>query len=84
MLICVTFSLPPGVTGWLRLLLVALPELFYLPFLYFDRLPFNRWLKLLIQIFSQLAFGIKGCSSKTHLRMSVMQKKKKKKKKNLL
>ena len=29
---CVTFSLPPGVSGWLRLLLVALPGLFYLPF----------------------------------------------------
>ena len=26
------FSLPPGVGGWLRLLLVALPGLFYLPF----------------------------------------------------
>ena len=25
-LICVTFSLPPGVGGWLRLLLVALPD----------------------------------------------------------
>ena len=34
--------------------------------LYFDRLSFNRWLKLFIcQIFSRLAFGIKGCSSKT-------------------
>ena len=33
-LICVTFSLPPGVRGWLRLLLVALPGFFYLPFLY--------------------------------------------------
>ena len=31
-LICVTFSLPPGVGGWLRLLLVALPGLFCLPF----------------------------------------------------
>ena len=30
-LVCVTFSLPPGVGGWLRLLLVALPELFCLP-----------------------------------------------------
>ena len=29
---CVTFSLPPGVGGWLRLLLVALPGLFCLPF----------------------------------------------------
>ena len=28
MLICVTFSLPPSVGGWLRLLLVALPGLF--------------------------------------------------------
>ena len=31
-LICVTFSLPPGVKGWLRLLLVAFPGLFCLPF----------------------------------------------------
>ena len=31
-LICVTFSLPPGVGGWPRLLLVTLPGLFYLPF----------------------------------------------------
>ena len=31
-LICVTFSLPPGVGGWLRLLFVALPWLFCLPF----------------------------------------------------
>ena len=31
-LICVTFSLPPGVRGWLRLLPVALPGLFYLHF----------------------------------------------------
>ena len=31
-LICVTFSLPPGVGDWLRLLLVALPGLFCLPF----------------------------------------------------
>ena len=27
-LICVTFSFPPGVWGWLRLLIVALPGLF--------------------------------------------------------
>ena len=32
MLICATFSLPPGVRGWLQLLLVALPGLFCLPF----------------------------------------------------
>ena len=31
-LIYVTFSLPPGVGGWLRLLLVAFPGLFCLPF----------------------------------------------------
>ena len=31
-LVCVTFSLPPGVGGWLRLLLVALPGLVCLPF----------------------------------------------------
>ena len=29
------FSLPPGVGGWLRLLLVALPGLFCLPFYHF-------------------------------------------------
>ena len=34
-LICATFYLPPGVRGWLRLLLVALPGLFCLPFLIF-------------------------------------------------
>ena len=28
-LICVTFSLPPGVGGWLRLLLVVLPVFFF-------------------------------------------------------
>ena len=32
-LICVTFSLPLGVRGWLRLLLVALARLFCLPFI---------------------------------------------------
>ena len=31
-LICATFSVPPGVVGWLRLLLMALCGLFYLPF----------------------------------------------------
>ena len=31
-IICITFSLPPGVGGWMRLLLVALHGLFYLPF----------------------------------------------------
>ena len=31
-LICATVFLPPGVVGWLRLLLVALPGLFCLPF----------------------------------------------------
>ena len=30
-LICVTFSLPPDVGGWLRLLLMALSRLFCLP-----------------------------------------------------
>ena len=33
-LICVTFSLPPRISGWLRLPLVALPGIFYLPFSY--------------------------------------------------
>ena len=32
LLICVAVSLPPGVGDWLRLLLVALPGLFSLPF----------------------------------------------------
>ena len=32
-LVCVTFSHPPGVGGWLWLLFVALSGLFYLPFL---------------------------------------------------
>ena len=42
--------------------------------LYFDRLPFNRWLKLFTcQIFSRLAFGIKGCSSKTRFISSVFR-----------
>ena len=40
-LICVTFSLPPGVGGWLRLLLVALPGLFYLPFLPYMHQPID-------------------------------------------
>ena len=30
-LICVTFSLPPGVGDWLRFLIVALPRLICLP-----------------------------------------------------
>ena len=42
--------------------------------LYFDRLPFNRWLKLFdCQIFSWLAFGIKGCSSKTCFISSILR-----------
>ena len=42
--------------------------------LYFDRLPFNRWLKLFnCQIFNRLAFGIKGCSSKTRFIVSVFR-----------
>ena len=42
--------------------------------LYFDRIPFNRWLKLFnCQIFSRLAFGIKGCSSETRLISSVFR-----------
>ena len=43
-IICVTFSLPPGVRGWLRLLLVALPGLFCLPFWSDDlTLPDTEW-----------------------------------------
>ena len=34
--------------------------------LYFDRLPFNRWLELLtVKYLAGWHFGIKGCSSKT-------------------
>ena len=33
--ICAIFSLPPGVGGWLRFLLVALPGLFCLPFYWY-------------------------------------------------
>ena len=40
-LICVTFSLPPGISGWLRLLLVALPGLFCLPLCIHMRNPFD-------------------------------------------
>ena len=41
---------------------------------YFDRLSFNRWLKLFnCQIFSRLAFGIKGCSSKTRFISSIFR-----------
>ena len=29
---CVNFSVPPGISDWLRLLLVALPGRFCLPF----------------------------------------------------
>ena len=37
-------------------------------------LPFNRWLKLFnCQIFSRLAFGIKGCSSKTSFISSIFR-----------
>ena len=40
----------------------------------FDRLSFNRWLKLFnCQIFSQLAFGIKDCSSKTRFISSIFR-----------
>ena len=40
----------------------------------FDRLSFNRWLKLFnCQIFSRLTFGIKGCSSKTRFISSVFR-----------
>ena len=41
--------------------------------MYFDMLPFNRWLKLLTQIFSQLEFGIKVCSSKTRFISSIFR-----------
>ena len=42
--------------------------------LYFDRLPFNRWLKLFnCQIFSRLSFSIKGCSSKTSFISSIFR-----------
>ena len=42
--------------------------------LYFDRLPFNRWLKLFnCEIFSRLTFGIKGCSSKSRFISSIFR-----------
>ena len=42
--------------------------------LYFNRIPFNRWLELFnCHIFSRLAFGIKGCSSKTCFISSVFR-----------
>ena len=42
--------------------------------LYFDRLSFNRWLKLFnCQILSRLSFGIKGCSSKTRFISSIIR-----------
>ena len=42
--------------------------------LYFDRSSFNQWLKLFnCQIFSRLAFGIKGCSSKTRFISSIFR-----------
>ena len=47
MLICVTFSLPPSVGGWLRLLLAALPGLFCLPF----------WISLSDKEFSVVTVG---------------------------
>ena len=51
--ICVTFSLPPGVRGWLRLLLVALPGLFGLSFFIAPELSYfyYEWMmKILILI----------------------------------
>ena len=51
-LICVTFSLPPGVGGWLRLLLVALPGLFCLPF--FNTISFQE---------SLFRLPLNGCKS---------------------
>ena len=41
-LICVIVSLPPGVRGWLRLLLVALPGLFCLSFYISQLIRFAR------------------------------------------
>ena len=41
-LICVTFSLPPGVRSWLRLLLVALPGLFCLPYCIQDKMQVSQ------------------------------------------
>ena len=57
-LICVTFSLPPGVRGWLRLLLVALPELFCLPF--FQRLLRNFIAKTFVSLAPGASFKMVG------------------------
>ena len=57
MLICVTISLPPGVGGGLRLLLVALPGLFYLPFNDFPMLVNDTTMNpFQIEIFFQYPF----------------------------
>ena len=41
--LCHFFSLPPGVGGWQRLLLVTLPGMFCLPFLYGVKGTSLRW-----------------------------------------
>ena len=48
---------------------------FLFTFLYFDRLPFNRWCKLLTvkNLASCMAFGIKGCSSKIRFISSILR-----------
>ena len=59
-LICVTFSLPSGLRDWLRLLLVALPELFFCEPFYFSMTVYLfpaqllLWLKLAAQSLQML------------------------------
>ena len=62
------FSLPPGVGGWQRLLLVTLPGMFCLPFLYGVKGTSLRWLESYLSNRSQcIVDGLKVASqSKSH------------------
>ena len=51
-LVCVTFSLPPGVGVWLRLLLVALPGRFCLLFYIVEHINCFQHLPVIIPFFS--------------------------------
>ena len=63
---------PFGFEGRIWDLTVSVPD--HCLSFYFDRLPFNRWLKLFnCQIFSQLAFRIKGSSPKTYFISSIFR-----------
>ena len=66
-LICVTFSLPPGVGGWMRLLLVTLPGLFCLFFNMFNanntlpELYFRLWMLCLQCVYAPSSFVSSQC-----------------------